>query len=304
MYLYGCILLKLFTSGLSNYHKKDYFDDYINVVRFPRSLLELEWECGTGTFQRDYIFSSADCQHLYHSFEQVAFGTSHLEMERSKNATLLLLSTFFLVFFFHSFFKVRADYIPPAKLNGFPYGNLPLKWDTVLVEAFYDPLCPYSRDSWPPLKQALSYYGSSVSLVVHLLPLPYHDNAFVASRALHIVNDLYASATFPLLEWFFKHQEKFYGAPTSNLSRASIIDEVVKSATEVAGRSYYNEIKVGFNNLKTDLKTRVSFKYAASRGVYGTPSFYVNGFLLSDTGSTIDYNGWRKVLDPLVGTKS
>ena len=34
----------------------------------------------------------------------------------------------------------------------------------------------------------------------------YHDNAFVTSRALHIVSNLNASATFPLLEWFFKHQ--------------------------------------------------------------------------------------------------
>ncbi|KAJ7957910.1 Thioredoxin superfamily protein [Quillaja saponaria] len=225
-------------------------------------------------------------------------------MQRSNNGALLLLSAFFVVFFFHSFFKARADYIPPAKLDGFPYGNRPLKWDTILIEAFYDPVCPDSRDSWPPLKQALRYYGSSVSLVVHLLPLPYHDNAFVASRALHIVNDLYPSATFPLLEWFFKYQEKFYGAQTRNLSRASIIDDIVKSATKVVGRSYYNDIKVGFNNSKTDLETRVSFKYAASRGVYGTPFFYVNGFLLADTGSSIDFNGWRKALDPLVGTKS
>lgn len=34
----------------------------------------------------------------------------------------------------------------------------------------------------------------------------YHDNAFVASRALHIVNLLNSSATFPLLEHFFKYQ--------------------------------------------------------------------------------------------------
>lgn len=34
----------------------------------------------------------------------------------------------------------------------------------------------------------------------------YHDNAFVASRALHIASNLNASSTFPLLEWFFKHQ--------------------------------------------------------------------------------------------------
>lgn len=38
----------------------------------------------------------------------------------------------------------------------------------------------------------------------------YHDNAFVASRALHIVNSLDDSATFPLLEHFFKYQVRVF----------------------------------------------------------------------------------------------
>lgn len=199
--------------------------------------------------------------------------------------------------------KVFADYIPPARLDGFVYRNQHLP-DSILIEAFYDPVCSDSRDSWPPLKQALTHYGSRVSLVVHLLPLPYHDNAFAASRALHIVNALNRSATFSMLEGFFEHQEKFNSAQTKNLSRASIEDEIVKSVTKVIGSSHYNSIKQGFNDRKTDLQTRVSFKYAASRGVSGTPYFYVNGFLLPDAGSALDYKAWRKVIDPLIGAKS
>lgn len=44
-------------------------------------------------------------------------------------------------------------------------------------------------------------------------------------------------------------------------------------------------------------------QYAALRGVYGTPFFYVNGFLLPDTGAAINYSTWRKVIDPLIGAK-
>ncbi|XP_061359296.1 uncharacterized protein LOC133303401 [Gastrolobium bilobum] len=205
-----------------------------------------------------------------------------------------------LVLQFLVFFTADADYIPPSRLTGFPYKNRSFDFDTILIEAFYDPLCPDSRDSWPPLKQALQHYGSRVSLVVHLLPLPYHDNAFVASRALHIVNTLNTSATFPLLEWFFEHQEKFDNAQTLNSSRASITDEIIKSATEVVGSSYCNAVNDGFSDGKTDVQTRVSFKYATLRGVYGTPFFYVNGFLLPGSGAAIDYNTWMKVIDPLI----
>ncbi|KAL2346217.1 hypothetical protein Fmac_000217 [Flemingia macrophylla] len=221
-------------------------------------------------------------------------------MKMSRVATLQFAAFHVLVVLL----SVGADYIPPSRVDGFVYENGSLDLlDTILIEAFYDPVCPDSRDSWPPLKQALHHYGSRVSLLLHLLPLPYHDNAFVTSRALHIVNSLNSSATFPLLEWFFSHQEKFYGAQTRNLSRASIIEEIVKSAAKVVGRSYYNAIKKGFNDTKSDYQTRVSFKYAALRGVYGTPFFYVNGFLLPDAGGSVDYKAWRKFIDPLVGDK-
>ncbi|GLT34993.1 hypothetical protein SLA2020_094780 [Shorea laevis] len=198
---------------------------------------------------------------------------------------------------------VRAQSLPPPRYDGFVYTNHEVDSNTIIIEAFFDPVCPDSRDSWPPLKQAIEFYGSRVWLVVHLLPLPYHDNAFVASRALHIVNTLGTNATFRLLEWFFKDQEKFYNAQTLNVSKAEVVNEIIKFAADAVGNTYYCAIESGFNVRKTDLQTRVSFKYSASRGVYGTPSFYVNGFSLPDSGSSIDYNGWRSIIDPLIGAQ-
>jgi len=225
-------------------------------------------------------------------------------MESHNHKTVLLPSALsFFMFLVFYVVNVGAQTLPPARTDGFVYKNHQVNSDTIIIEAFYDPVCPDSRDSWPPLKKALHYFGSHTWLVVHLLPLPYHDNAFVASRALHIVNNLNTSATFPLLEHFFKYQEKFYNAQTRNLSRAVIVEEIVKFATEVVGSSYYSVIKSGFNDTKTDLKTRISFKYSTSRGVYGTPFFFVNGFLLHDNGSTIDFKGWKSTIDTLIGAQ-
>lgn len=225
-------------------------------------------------------------------------------MESHNHKTVLLPSALsFFMFLVFYVVNVGAQTLPPARTDGFVYKNHQVNSDTIIIEAFYDPVCSDSRDSWPPLKKALHYFGSHTWLVVHLLPLPYHDNAFVASRALHIVNNLNTSATFPLLEHFFKYQEKFYTAQTRNLSRAVIVEEIVKFATEVVGSSYYSVIKSGFNDTKTDLKTRISFKYSTSRGVYGTPFFFVNGFLLHDNGSTIDFKGWKSTIDTLIGAQ-
>ncbi|KAI3797013.1 hypothetical protein L1987_39702 [Smallanthus sonchifolius] len=208
--------------------------------------------------------------------------------------TLLLLLTY-------SAALLRSQPIIPSRYDGFVYRKQAASTDTVLIEAFYDPVCPDSRDSWPPLKQAVDYYGPAVvSLIVHTFPLPYHDNAFVTSRALHIVNELNASSTYHLLNAFFKHQERFYNAQTSKMSREAILDQVIDFASTTLGNSMQSAIKSGFNDSTTGIKTRVSFKYGCSRGVYGTPFFFVNGFMIPFNDSQpIDYNGWRKIIDPL-----
>jgi hypothetical protein len=169
-----------------------------------------------------------------------------------------------------------------------------------MIEAFFDPVCPDSRDSWAPLKKALQHYGTNVTLVVHPFPLPYHDNAFVTSRALHIVNNMNTSATYKLLELFFMHQEQFYNKQSFNVSRDYFVNYVSEFASYAVGKSHISAIKSGFVNRRTDLKTRISFKYGCSRGVYGTPFFFVNGFELPDGGSTRNYRSWRRVIDPLI----
>ncbi|KAL6978182.1 hypothetical protein U1Q18_042774, partial [Sarracenia purpurea var. burkii] len=150
------------------------------------------------------------------------------------------------------------------------------------------------------LKETVFNIGLGCKTFLEFSAVFYHDNAFVTSRALHIVNDLNTSATYDLLELFFKHQEELYNQPTFNISRATIVGNIVNLATKVVDNSYHSALASGFVDRKTDLKTRVSFKYGCSRGVFGTPFFFVNGFLLPDGGSAIDYGKWRSIVDPLV----
>lgn len=44
-------------------------------------------------------------------------------------------------------------------------------------------------------------------------------------------------------------------------------------------------------------------QYGCSRGVLGTPFFFVNGFALPNPGSAVDYKTWRSIIDPLVARK-
>ncbi|KAJ0462880.1 putative Thioredoxin-like superfamily [Helianthus annuus] len=78
--------------------------------------------------------------------------------------------TFLLIL---TYSALLSQSIIPSRYDGFVYRKRAASTATVLIEAFYDPVCPDSRDSWPPLKQAVDHYGPTVvSLIVHTFPLP------------------------------------------------------------------------------------------------------------------------------------
>ncbi|XP_019153339.1 PREDICTED: uncharacterized protein LOC109149795 isoform X2 [Ipomoea nil] len=142
--------------------------------------------------------------------------------------------------------------------------------------------------------------GSTQKNCQIMVCLSYHDNAFLCSRALHIVNKFNSSSPYKLLESFFRSQEEFYNKATFNLSKASVVAYVAKFAANAVGNTLYAKIKAGFSDSTTDSATTYSFMYGCLKGVYGTPFFFVNGFPLPNAGSALAYKDWRVIIDPLV----
>ncbi|GLJ39459.1 hypothetical protein SUGI_0806120 [Cryptomeria japonica] len=196
-----------------------------------------------------------------------------------------------------------ASQLPiPPRYDGFVYKNR-ISADSVLVEAFFDPLCPDSRDSWWPLKEALRYYKHNITFIVHPFALPYHNNAFIASRSLHVANKINTSYTFPLLERFFRYQQNFYNKPTLQTSPATITQQIIHFALEKTGNSSFEKFVLGFQDKSSDMTTRISFKYGCSRAVTGTPYFFVNGIPLN-IEETLDFAKWKSIIDPLLAEQA
>ncbi|KAJ4962993.1 hypothetical protein NE237_022932 [Protea cynaroides] len=164
----------------------------------------------------------------------------------------------------------------PARFDGFIYKDDLLHADTIMIEAFFDPICPHCRDAWPPLKRVLEDYGPKLSLFVH---------PFAHSLSLVDVDI---------------KQEKYYNQHTYNMSRASVVDHTVRFVTKAVGAEFLSAVKSGFNDRNSDLATRDSFKYGCSRGVTTIPYFIVNGFPLPNAGLAVDYEEWRSIIDPLI----
>lgn len=51
-----------------------------------------------------------------------------------------------------------------------------------------------------------------------------------------------------------------------------------------------------------DAAARINWKYATTRGVYGTPMFFVNGVYVTDDASWT-LQQWQSVINPLLSKK-
>lgn len=107
------------------------------------------------------------------------------------------------------------------------------------------------------LKQNVASYGSPHVVVYLNISSIEKLSSFITSY-ISVVRKFCISNSMSLLE--FDKQKRFYNAQTLNMSRVAVVDEIVKSATQALGNSFYHVLESGFNDRKTDQKTRISFK--------------------------------------------
>ncbi|KAG0555245.1 hypothetical protein KC19_12G155500 [Ceratodon purpureus] len=192
-----------------------------------------------------------------------------------------------------------AQFAVPEGYDGFQYngvqgnGRGPVVW-----EVFIDPMCRNCKSGWPALTQVAERYGSSLVIVVHPFPAPFHHNAFFAARALHIAQMLNSSLVYPLLELVFRDQETFSNPSTRDETPAHVISRLISLAGELGVPA--NLFEAGFNAVATDQATRLSFKYGCSRGVVGTPTYLVNGMTVIGANDGWSVDDWAKILDSMV----
>jgi hypothetical protein len=154
----------------------------------------------------------------------------------------------------------------------------------LLLEPFYDPLCPDSRDSDGYLQAAISKYklGPSNGLYIryHLQAMPFHVNSYFVCKAVQIVNTLYgADKAHKALQVGWQNLDNWSTATTANMSEDKIVQTISQTYEGVFGIN-----SATFENLwsSTYLTAAVkdALQYAAQRQIYGVPLYLANGVLV------------------------
>ncbi len=178
---------------------------------------------------------------------------------------------------------------PPSRIPGFQVGTLGRKSK---VDLFLDPHCPASKEfaqltaqvlkvavNEKPLSEQLTFY-------VHFLPLPYHQNAFLAVKVLKLIEKRAWGKFWDFLSLQFDKIPDYTSGALSK-SESAVKQELIADAIKVIGSSS-PDIQSVFETQEWEIEARLAFKYAAYRGVTGTPMLFINGVLVEDVPEGVE----------------
>jgi protein-disulfide isomerase len=170
----------------------------------------------------------------------------------------------------------------------------------VIIDKFADLLCPDCAASWPTLKQVSAYYGNQVHIRVHTFPLPYHTWSMLACMGPNIIQQKTNSsnAIFKYIELMYAQQATYWNDPTADIPANRVIT-MLGDMVQQAGILDSVSFQAGLRDYNLNVATRASWKYGCSRGVFGTPTYHVNGVVIPyDLSWTLA--DWQKLINPLL----
>jgi len=168
----------------------------------------------------------------------------------------------------------------------------------VLVEEFGDFQCSDCRISWPVVKRVLQFYGpDKVYFVFYVYPLWAHRQAWDVAKASEIVAKHALSRYWDFADYLFNNQVSFQNNAFFNKTENDLFVLLAQYASlfGVPKDLFYKEIQSDDINRRAD----VTKHFGIMHQVFGTPTFFVNGFKASDLDASSTLEDWRRVLDPL-----
>lgn len=185
----------------------------------------------------------------------------------------------------------------PHRPSGFLLGDPAAD---ITIDAFVDIQCPHSQIIWPTLMAVSAYYESKpVSLRVHLITLSNHRQSWDMTLGLLALADGDTHKFFNFSSFLFERQSQFYNAPFLHKTHEDLKQFIADFAIEHSDVS-----REAFLTRMADhdiyIQGRTPIRYAATKGVWATPTLFINNANNVPVDHTSSLGDWQAMIDPLL----
>eukprot|EP01065_Artemidia_motanka_P040630 TRINITY_DN5120_c0_g1_i1.p2 TRINITY_DN5120_c0_g1~~TRINITY_DN5120_c0_g1_i1.p2 ORF type:complete len:194 (+),score=56.56 TRINITY_DN5120_c0_g1_i1:137-718(+) len=177
--------------------------------------------------------------------------------------------------------------------HSFPGGD---SGPCVTLEFFADVQCPYCAKVWPTLQKVMEHYRGRIRFAVTPYVVAGHNQAWDVHRALEVVSRVAGPGQyFDFLRFVFASQQQFSNATFKTKTPMDLL-ELLSEWTEQFG---VPPGKLG-DLMETDDTfdaVRAAQRRGISLGVWSTPTFFINGALVTRVTGSCDVAQWIEYLD-------
>lgn len=181
--------------------------------------------------------------------------------------------------------------------SGFFFGN---RAANVQIDLFLDIQCPYSAKTWPVAREVMSHFGTQViGLSVHLLTLSNHRQSWDVTKGLFGLAGTDHGLFFKFADFLYANQARFYNGSFADRTHNDLLKLIAELGQEFDGTDPAKMMTL-LNNDKVYYKAKEPGRYAALRGVWSTPTIFINHAEQMSLGSSSTLSDWQAIVDPLL----
>jgi protein-disulfide isomerase len=185
----------------------------------------------------------------------------------------------------------------PRRPSGYSRGKADAP---IQIEAFIDLQCPYSKKAWPTLLAVAAQYGQErIRLTIQPIVLAEHHQSWDVTKAAVAVATGRASRFLDFTEYLYAHQEEYTNAQFRDRTQKDLYALLARFAAEYAGETDTGAFFRRLDSEEVEQATKIPLRLAATRGVWSTPTFFINGAEVPQLSSSSTLADWQAVLEPL-----
>ncbi|MEO1340353.1 MAG: thioredoxin domain-containing protein [Cyanobacteria bacterium J06635_13] len=186
----------------------------------------------------------------------------------------------------------------PSRPSGYRLGQSDAP---VQIEMFFDLECPFSKKGWQNIMQVVSAYSADqISLVLQPMTLGNHRQSWDATKAAIAIAGDDADKFVSFVSYILDRQTEFANEASKDTTQTEwqqMLADYALDATEVSDKAEFLQL---LNSKEVYAKARVPARFAAIRGVWSTPTFFINGAEASDLSSQSSLADWQSQIDSLL----
>ena len=186
----------------------------------------------------------------------------------------------------------------PKRPSGYRLGN---SWASIQIEMFFDLECPFSKKGWQTiLKVAKAYSPEQIYLILQPMTLGNHRQSWDATKAAIAIAGDNTDKFIDFVSYLFEHQAEFANEASKDVTQTqwhSILADYACDAMQWSDKDKFIEL---LNSKEIYSQARIPARFAAIRGVWSTPTFFINSVEATDLSSQSNLEDWQEKIDSLL----